>query len=89
MSPSVLRFGGFELDPANFQLRSGQQRLRLERIPMEVLLVLVERPGQLVLRREIVERIWGRHVEVDVDNALNTAIRKPVSYTHLTLPTKA
>ena len=76
MSPSVLRFGGFELDPANFQLRSGQQPLRLERIPMEVLLVLVERRGQLVLRREIVDRIWGRHVEVDVDNALNTAIRK-------------
>ena len=74
--PSLLRFGGFELDPANFQLRRGERPLRLERIPMEVLLLLVERQGQLVLRQEIVERIWGSDVELDVDNALNTAIRK-------------
>jgi predicted ATPase len=43
---------------------------------MELLLLLVERQGQLVLREEIVERIWGSDVELDVDNALNTAIRK-------------
>ncbi len=74
--PNLLRFGGFELDPANFQLRRGERPLRLERIPMEVLLLLVERQGQLMLRQEIVERIWGSDVELDVDNALNTAIRK-------------
>jgi predicted ATPase/DNA-binding winged helix-turn-helix (wHTH) protein len=74
--PGLLRFGGFELDPANFQLRRGDQPLRLERIPMEVLLLLVERRGQLVLRQEIVELIWGSDVVLDFDNGLNTAIRK-------------
>jgi non-specific serine/threonine protein kinase len=72
----LLRFGGFELDPANFQLRRGEQPLRLERIPMELLLLLAERRGELVLRQEIVERIWGSHVVLDFDNGLNTAIRK-------------
>jgi class 3 adenylate cyclase/DNA-binding winged helix-turn-helix (wHTH) protein/tetratricopeptide (TPR) repeat protein len=73
---SVLRFGGFELDPASFQLRRSGRPLRLERIPLELLLLLVERRGQLVLRQEIAERIWGRDVVLDIDNALNTAIRK-------------
>jgi predicted ATPase/DNA-binding winged helix-turn-helix (wHTH) protein len=73
---SPLRFSDFELDPANFQLRKAGRPLRLERIPMEVLLLLVERRGQLVLRREIVERIWGSEIVLDVDNAVNTAIRK-------------
>src|SRR5262245_25373163 len=76
MPPSLLRFGGFELDPANFQLRRAGRPLRLERIPMQLLLLLVERQGQLLLRQEIVDAIWGRDVVLDVDNALNTAIRK-------------
>ena len=76
MPASVLRFGGFELDPASFQLRRSGRPLRLERIPLEVLLLLVERRGQLVLRQEIAERIWGMDVVLDIDNALNTAIRK-------------
>jgi DNA-binding winged helix-turn-helix (wHTH) protein len=41
-----------------------------------VLLLLVERRGQLVLPQEIAERIWGKDVVLDIDNALNTAIRK-------------
>jgi DNA-binding winged helix-turn-helix (wHTH) protein len=73
---SVLRFDEFELDPASFQLRRSGRPLRLERIPLEVLLFLVERRGQLVQRQEIAERIWGKDVVLDIDNALNTAIRK-------------
>src|SRR5215216_6099907 len=76
MSPNLLQFGPFELDPANFQLRRGKRPLRLERIPMDVLLLLIERRGHLMLRDEIVRRVWGSDVVVDVDNALNTAIRK-------------
>ena len=76
MSARLLRFGEFELDPANFQLHKAGRPIRLERIPMEVLLLLVERRGQLVLRREIVEIVWGKDVVLDEDNALNTAIRK-------------
>src|SRR5262252_9951320 len=73
---NILRFGGFELDPANFQLRESGRPLHLERIPLEVLLLLVERRGQLVHRQDIAARIWGKDVVLDIDNALNTAIRK-------------
>ena len=73
---NLLRFGRFELDPANFQLRRSGRPIRLERIPLEVLLLLVERRGQLVRRQDIADRVWGRDVVLDVDNALNTAIRK-------------
>src|SRR5262245_5160433 len=76
MPASLLRFGAFELDPANFQLRRSGRPLPLERIPLELLLLLGERGGQLVTRPEIAERIWGIDVVLDVDSALNTAIRK-------------
>src|SRR4029077_17552788 len=50
--------------------------LKLERIPMEVLLLLIEQRGQLVSREQIVERIWGKDVFLDTDNSINAAIRK-------------
>ena len=72
-----LRFGdNFELDPGAYQLRRSGQALRLERIPMEILLLLTEYRGQLVTREQIVERIWGTNVNLDVDNSINGAIRK-------------
>jgi tetratricopeptide (TPR) repeat protein len=43
---------------------------------MEVLFLLVERRGQLVTREEIIEKLWGKNVFLDTDNAINTAIRK-------------
>src|SRR6516162_7058012 len=50
--------------------------MKLERIPMEVLFLLVERRGQLVTREDIIEKLWGKDVFLDTDNAINTAIRK-------------
>jgi len=43
---------------------------------MELLILLIERRGELVSREEIVERLWGKEVFLDVDNGINTAIRK-------------
>jgi DNA-binding winged helix-turn-helix (wHTH) protein/Tol biopolymer transport system component len=74
--PDVLHFDEFELDRAAFELRRAGRVVRLERIPLELLLYLAERPGQLVTRDEILERIWGKGVFVDTDNAINTAVRK-------------
>lgn len=72
-----LRFGdNFELDPGAYQLRRSGHALRLERIPMEILLLLTEHRGQLVTREQIVERVWGKDVNLDVDNSINGAIRK-------------
>ena len=43
---------------------------------MELLFLLVERRGHLVTREEIIEKLWGKNVFLDTDNAINTAIRK-------------
>lgn len=70
------RFGGFELDVAAYALRRADQRIKLEKIPMEVLVLLVRKAGRLVNRGEIQAALWGSDVFVDQDAAINTAIRK-------------
>ena len=59
-----------------YELRRAGRPLKLERIPMELLLLLVESRGQLVTREQIIERIWGRDVFLDADTSINSAIRK-------------
>jgi DNA-binding winged helix-turn-helix (wHTH) protein/predicted Zn-dependent protease len=76
LSEDLIRFEDFELDPRAYQVRRSGRTLKLERIPMEVLLLLAERRGQLVTREEIIEKLWGKDVFLDTDNAINTAIRK-------------
>jgi TolB-like protein/Flp pilus assembly protein TadD len=71
-----VRFGNFQLNPSAFELRRGSRRIRLERRPMELLILLVERASHLVSRGEIVERLWGTNVFVDAEAGVNTAIRK-------------
>jgi TolB-like protein/DNA-binding winged helix-turn-helix (wHTH) protein len=70
------RFGEYELDSARYQLRRDGRPLRLERIPMELLLLLAEKDGEVVTRQEIVERLWGRDIAVDAEHGINTAVRK-------------
>ena len=77
MAPNVLRLAdNLELDRGAYELRRSGKALRLSRIPMELLLLLVERRGELVTRNEIVERIWGKDVFLDTDNSINAAVRK-------------
>lgn len=70
------RFGDFELDVAAFTLRRGTAAVRLETIPMEVLILLVKHAGTLVVRDNIYAALWGPDVFLDRDAAINTAIRK-------------
>jgi TolB-like protein/DNA-binding winged helix-turn-helix (wHTH) protein/Tfp pilus assembly protein PilF len=72
----VFRFESFEVDRGAFELRRAGRPVAIERIPMELLLLLLERRGQLVTRQEILDRIWGKNVFGDVDNNINTAVRK-------------
>jgi eukaryotic-like serine/threonine-protein kinase len=72
----LLKCEDFELDFRAYQVRRSGLALKLERIPMEVLFLLVQRRGQLVTRGEIIEKLWGKNVFLDTDNAINTAIRK-------------
>ncbi len=77
LSPDSIRFGDdFELDVRAYELRSAGIPLKLKPIPMELLLFLVERRGELVTREQIVERIWGKGVFLDTDNSINGAISK-------------
>lgn len=70
------RFGEFEVDVAAYALRRAGQRIKLERIPMEVLVLLVQKAGILVDRTEIQAALWGATVFVERDAAINTAMRK-------------
>jgi TolB-like protein/DNA-binding winged helix-turn-helix (wHTH) protein/Flp pilus assembly protein TadD len=72
----TLRFGEFELNPAAYELKWKGRTVRLERLPMDLLIMLVERRGDLVTRAEIVDRLWGKDVFVDVETGVHTAIRK-------------
>src|ERR1700676_2928228 len=74
--PPKYQFGDFTLDQAQYRLQRGERLLRLEKLPMELLILLVERRGGLVSREEIAERLWGKDVFLDVDHGINTAIRK-------------
>lgn len=72
----AFRFAEFELDVSAYVLRRRDESVKLERIPMEVLILLVERAGMLVERSEIQTQLWGTKIFVEHDPAINTAIRK-------------
>ena len=73
----TVRFGeDFELDRRTGVLRRGDRVLKLERIPTEILLLLIEQEATVVSREQIVERIWGKDVYLDTDNSINGAVRK-------------
>jgi TolB-like protein/DNA-binding winged helix-turn-helix (wHTH) protein/Flp pilus assembly protein TadD len=72
----IYRFGDFELNRPRFELLRQGQPVKIERIPMELLTLLVESEGRVVSRAEIIERLWGKDVFVDTEHGVNTAIRK-------------
>jgi len=74
--PARVRFGGFELDLTGYVLRRGGEVVKLGRQPMDLLILLVARPRELVSRQEIIDSLWGKDVFVDVDTGINTAISK-------------
>ena len=72
-----IRFGDdFELDPRSQKLCRAGRVLKLERIPTEILVLLIEKNGELVTRDQIISRVWGEGVFLDTDNSINGAIRK-------------
>ena len=72
----VYQFGDFTLHCGKFELCRNGRRLKLERKPLELLVLLVTRHGQVVTRDEIAGCLWGREVFVDIEHGINTAIRK-------------
>ena len=82
MPTAKLRFRDYELDPDGFELCRAGHRVRLERKPMELLILLAEKQGHLVKREEIIEKIWGKDFFFDAENGINNAIRKIRSALH-------
>jgi TolB-like protein/DNA-binding winged helix-turn-helix (wHTH) protein/Flp pilus assembly protein TadD len=72
----LFHFGEFTLDASRYLLQRGDRTLRLEKRPMEFLILLLEKRGELVCREEVARRLWGADVFVDVDHGINTAVRK-------------
>ena len=72
----AIRFGVFELDPASGELRKHGRRVRLQEQPFQVLLALLERPGEVVSREDLQQRLWPDGIFVDYEDGLATAVRK-------------
>src|SRR6201996_5214449 len=77
-SPKIARyrFGPFELDPEKGALSRKGIRVRLQDLPYRLLLMLVERPGEIVTREEVRQHLWPENTFVEFDNSLGVAIRK-------------
>ena len=71
-----VRFGQFELDFGRFQLFRSGEPVRLEGLPLRLLMYLIDHQGQLVTRQQIADTLWDKDVFVDVEMGINTAIRK-------------
>src|SRR6267143_847569 len=76
MSSARVHLGQFVLDVSRYELTRAGKPVHMERIPMDLLILLVRENGRLVGRKEIIERLWGKDVYFDSDNSINTAIRK-------------
>jgi eukaryotic-like serine/threonine-protein kinase len=72
----IVRFGSFEADFQEGKLTKAGIRIRLQEQPLQILALLLERPGQIVTREEIRQKLWSRDTFVEFDDALNTAVRK-------------
>jgi cholera toxin transcriptional activator len=72
----VARFGVFELDLSAGELRRSGVKLRLQDQPFQVLVLLLERAGDVVTREELQQKLWSSDTFVDFDHSLNTAINK-------------
>jgi Tol biopolymer transport system component/DNA-binding winged helix-turn-helix (wHTH) protein len=71
-----LTFGLFEVDLQTGELWKAGFRIKLQSQPFKVLTALLERPGQIVTREQLQDRLWGRDTVVDFDHSLGTAINK-------------
>ena len=76
MLEKSVRFSEFELDFERFQLSRSGEPVRLEGLALQLLMFLVENQRQLVTREQIAAQLWGKDVFVDVEQGINTAIRK-------------
>jgi len=73
---SVVRFGTYEVSLQSGEVRKAGLRIRVQKQPMKLLEILLERPGEIVTREELRSRVWTTESFGDFDQALNIAIAK-------------
>ena len=71
-----VRFGAFQLDLRTGELRKAGSRINLPEQPYQVLKALLDRPGDLVTREELRQRLWPAETFVDFEHGLNAAVRR-------------
>jgi TolB-like protein len=76
MNERIVRFESYELDVRARELRRGDERIRLQAQPFEILVTMLQRPGDVVTREELVERLWPNGTFVDFEHSLNAAVKR-------------
>ena len=74
MQPRIIRFGPFELDVRAAELRKHGTKARLHEQPFRILLMLLEHPGDVVLRDGIRQALWPNNTVAEFDHSINAAI---------------
>jgi TolB-like protein/Tfp pilus assembly protein PilF len=72
----TVKFGSFELDVRLRELRTGSTRVRLQEQPFEILRLMLERPGDVVTREQLRQRLWPAGTYVDFEHSLNAAVKR-------------
>src|SRR5580658_1398991 len=75
-SPRLIRFGIFELDLRSGELQKQGRKIRLEGQPVQVLICLLEAPGELVTREDLHRKLWPADTFVNFEQGLNAAIKR-------------
>src|SRR5262250_765961 len=75
-SPRLIRFGVFELDLRSGELQKQGHKIRLEGQPVQILICLLEKPGELVTREELHRKLWPADTFVNFEHGLNTAVKR-------------
>ena len=74
--PSTVHFGEFELDLRAAELRKDNRRVRLQEQPFQILVELLDHPGEVVLREEIRKKLWPGNTVVEFDHSINAAVKR-------------
>jgi TolB-like protein/Flp pilus assembly protein TadD len=72
----IYRFEGFAFDPLAGELRRQGRKLKIQGQPVEILTMLLERPGEIVTREELQQKLWPENTFVDFEHSLNAAIKR-------------
>ena len=74
--PPTFRFGLFELNPQSGELRKKGMKIRIQGQPLDILVMLVQRPGEVLTREELQKKLWPADTFVDFEQGLNNAMKR-------------